>query len=116
VFPEAIRMGELLLMAVTGIAEASVIVGVARHMWLPVMCRRVGRPSRKVTSFEWRLHNGRAIRALAVILFMAGAAQTLIVHFDESLTIRSTLWIAATSLAFISWTLLDRRRWEVGVT
>lgn len=115
-YTEWIRVAEIGLMTVTAIAEISVVVGVARHMWLPDTLRRYGRPGRKITGFERRLHNGRAIRALALLLLLVGDIYSLVASLDDPVTVRSVFWTLGTTCAFVSWTLLDRRRWEVGVT
>jgi hypothetical protein len=113
---EGIRLGELSLLIIAAIAELSAFASIARHMWWPLVRRRVGRPDRKVTAFAQRSHNGRAIRCAAFVMFITGAVISLIERFSEPITVRSVFWTAGATLAFISWTLLDRRRWEMGVT
>lgn len=74
------------------------------------------RRARRVTAFEQRIHGGRGVRILALLSFMAGAVQSTIEHWTEPLSVRSLFWIVGSTLTFIAWNLLDRRRWEIGVT
>jgi hypothetical protein len=111
-----VRVGELILLTAAAAAELSAIIGVATHVWFPQAKRHAGRPARRVTPFEQRLHNGRAIRAAAFLMFIAGAVISLLDRLDDPLTVRSVFWTLGATGAFVSWTILDRRRWEIGVT
>jgi hypothetical protein len=49
-------------------------------------------------------------------MFIGGAVVSLLDRFDEPLTVRGVFWTLGATGAFVSWTILDRRRWEIGVT
>lgn len=71
---------------------------------------------RRVTRFERRIHVGRALRQISILWFAAGATHSALTNFDSSLSFRSLAWVFGCFFAFLAWTMLDRRRWDVGLT
>jgi hypothetical protein len=104
-----VRAAEVVWMAVVAVVYLW-------SLWEIVWHLRFEPRRRRVTAFERRLHTARAIRQASILCFVAGAAHSAVTNFDAPLSFRAFAWVFGCLFAFVAWSALDRRRWEVGLT